>query len=423
MFSWETRRTRRSGRERRRPDIAVKVEALEGRQLLAYNVLGMSLPDLTVQGFAPSVAAWGNPISVTANVSNIGVSTMVEPLALAPGSTSSADAPISFVGVYASRTPHSLKGSVLVGTLEIPAVAANSTTQVTETFTLPSQPAGLPGDGGRIYLTFKANIDGEVFESDTTNNQSKPVPVTIEAPLPLLTTVGFDTPPRMQPGDVIQPNIRIANLGTVDTDLQGPLTVALVASPTPVLSSQSVEIATYTVPDVPAQSLVPSKGVVLGDANVDPTQNIVTIAADPVTLPTTWKTYYIGVVIDPAGTIKQLSNVSQSGKAANPLQLIRKVVPPVPGLPPAGVNPNVTTPGVTNVPLFPIPFNGIQVGSSLDGTFPPIFPPTPAASATTPTLASSAVLAGTVTDQVINQFPAGTTATQRRQAILSLLHE
>jgi hypothetical protein len=377
VFSWETRRTRRSGRDRdrRRPDIAVKVEALEGRQLLAYSPLGASLPDLTVQGFASLVTAWGSPISVTVNVNNIGVATMLEPLALAPGSTGSADAPASVVGVFASRYPHSLKGSVLVGTVDIPPVAANDTVQITQTFTMPGQPAGLPGDGGRIYLTFKANATGSVFESDTTNNQSKPVPVIIQAPLPELAAVGFDTPPRMQPGDTIQPNIRIANLGTADSGLQGDLTVQLWASPTRTLTSKSVAIATYTVPNVPAQSLVPSQGVVLGDANVDPTQNLVTIAGDPVALPTKWKTFYLGVVIDPLGTIKQLSNVSQSGGASS-FQLIRKVGPPIPGLPPAGVNPNVTIPGVSNVPVFPIPFGGIQVGAALNGTFPPLFPPT-----------------------------------------------
>jgi hypothetical protein len=419
VFSWETRRTRRSGRDRRRPDIAVKVEALEERQLLAFNVLGMSLPDLTVQGFAPSVAAWGAPMAVTVNVHNIGVATMLEPLALAPGSTGSADAPASVVGVFASRFPHSLKGSVLVGTVDVPAVAANDTVQVTQTFTMPPHPAGLPGDGGRIFLTFKANSTGTVFESDTTNNQSKPVPVTIEAPLPELTSVGFDAPPRMQPGDTIQPTVRIANLGTADSGLQGDLTVQIWASPVPRLTSQSIALATATVPNVPAQSLVPSQGVVLGDANLAPPQNIVTIAYDPFTLPTTLKTFYIGVVIDPLGTIKQLSNVSRAG-GQNPFQLVQKVGPPIPGLPPAGVNPNVATPGVSNVPVFPIPFNNIQVGAGLDGTFPPIFPPT-TTTTTTAALSSSPVLAGTITTQTIHQFPVGTAA-QRRKAIVSLLH-
>ena len=53
------------------------------------------------------------------------------------------------------------------------------------------------------------------------------------------------------------------------------------------------------------------------------------------TLPTSPSTYYLGVVIDPYNTLKQLS------LPANRLELIRTVGPSTSGLPPAGV---VSTP-------------------------------------------------------------------------------
>lgn len=416
MFSWESRRTRRSGRDRRRPDIAAEVETLEGRQLLAYNALGVSLPDLTVSGFAPPVAAWGNDMAVTVNVKNIGVATMLDPLGLAPDSTGSVDAPASVVAVYATRSPRSLSGKVLVGTVDIPALNGNSVVQITQTFTLPTQPTGFPGDGGRVYLWFQANATGTVFESDTTNNVSHPVPLTIEAPLPELAAVGLDVPARMQPGDTIQPNIRIANLGTVDSAPQGPVTVELVASTTPTFNpADSTVIAAYSIDSIPPQSLVPAQGAVFADANLTPGENVVTIAGDPVTLPTSPRTYYIGVVVDPANQIQQLKNVPQFHKSLNQLTLIRKVGPPIPGLPPAGVN---VAGGVANVPVFPNAFGGIQVGASPNGTFPPLFPPGPLSSLVS---SSSTVAASdtSVSSAKVNQFAAGTTAAERRAAILS----
>src|SRR5438128_12683229 len=63
VFPWESRRTRRSGRDRRRPDLAA-LECLEGRELLAHTALGFSLPDLAISGFAAPVASWGGPLAV-----------------------------------------------------------------------------------------------------------------------------------------------------------------------------------------------------------------------------------------------------------------------------------------------------------------------------------------------------------------------
>jgi hypothetical protein len=395
------------------------VEGLEGRQLLAFSALGASLPDLTVSGFAPPVASWGQPLAVTVNVQNIGSSTLFEPLPTVPSLTtgtptggSGADAPASTVDVFAvparraGTTPHPPKtfaGAVKVGTVQIPAIPGNGAVQVTGTITLPTQPPGFPGDGGFIFLVFKANADGSVFESDTTNDVSAPVRVQIEAPLPELAAVGLDVPPVMQPGDTIQPNIRIANFGTADTAAQGVLQVALVASTTPTFNSGSSIIALYNVPNVPSQARVPSITPVFGDANLIPPVNVVTIAGADVTLPTTPAVYFIGVVIDPFGQIKQLQKVPQFTRPRNPFSLAHQVGPPIVGLPPAGV---LVAGGAANTPVFPFPFGGNPIGGLPNGGgFPVPFPPQSLASiaqnngltTTTATTTGSSVTVGTGT--------------------------
>jgi hypothetical protein len=366
VFSKESRRTRRSGRDRRRPDLAA-LESLEGRELLAYSSLGFSLPDLTVSGFASPAASWGGPVTVTVNVDNIGSTSMIEPLSLAQGAVSPADAGDSKVAVYALKSRTSLAGAVLVGLVDIPSVTQNTVTTVTSTLTMPTQPVGFPGDGGQIYFVFQANATGTVFESNTVNNLSAPVPLLIEAPFPLLTAVGLDVPPTMQPGDTIQPNIRIANLGPADTLPQGSFQVALVASTTPSVNSGSSLVALYTVANIPGESRVASQGQVFGDANLDPQANIITITGAPVTLPVSPTKYYLGVVIDPTNKLKQLQKVAQFVRPANSFSLSH-VIQTVPGLPPAHV---LVNGGVQNVPTFPIAFGDIAVGSTLAGVFPP----------------------------------------------------
>lgn len=348
-------------------------ECLEGRELLAFSPLGMSLPDLTVTGFASPAASWGGPLTVTVNVRNLGASTTIEPLATFQGSPSSGDAAASTVSVVAVRNPHSLRNAVTVGQFAVPAVAQNGEIQQTTTITLPNRPTGFPGDGGRVYLLFVANASGTVLESDPTNDVSRPVPVLIEAPLPELAAVGLDVPPVMQPGDTIQPNIRVANFGPADTLAQGPVQVAIVASTSPRFTSGSSIVALYSVPNIPGASQIASQGVVLGDANLSPAANVVTIAGEPVTLPISPRVYYIGVVVDPYNTLKELRKVPQFTRPKNPFSLSHVVGPPIVGLPPAGV---LVSGGAANVPAFPIPFGALPVGGSLSGsTFPAPFPP------------------------------------------------
>jgi hypothetical protein len=347
------------------------LEALETRALLAYTPLGYSLPDLTVSGYTSSTASWGGPLTVTANVQNLGASTLIEPTQLLPGAASRADSTPTTLDVFVSSRKHATKPSqtVLVASLPVPGVTQNSFIQLSQTINLPFQPAGFPGDGGKVYVSFFINPNGASAESDFTNNHATATsnPVVIEAPFPELTVTTLGVPPVMQPGDTIAPTIRVANIGPASTSPQGPVTVALVASTTPQFNAGSSIVAAYTVPNIPGASQVSSGAHLTDDENLNPQNNIVTIQGAPVTLPVAPRTYFLGVVIDPLNTIKQLKLIG--GKSANRLSQATLVGPPIKGLPPAGVRfpgggannlpfqypPNTTPSGITtNLPQIGI---------------------------------------------------------------------
>ena len=357
MLPWESRRTCRNGRAGRQP-VPRTVERLEARELLAYTPLGFSLPDLTVSGYASTVAAWGGPLTVTLNVRNLGASTLAEPTALQPGAVGRADAGPTTVAVFVSRGPHrTARNTVQIGSIATPQINQNDLLQLTQTLTLPAQPPGFPSDGGKFYVSFKINPTGKVVESDYTNNSSRSSqPVLIEAPFPELVVTAIDVPPVMQPGDTIQPTIRIANLGPGNTSTQGPVTVDLVASTTRKFTSGSSVLASYTVANIPGTSAVSSGTQILGDTNLDPQNNTVTINGAALTLPTAPKVYFIGVVVDPNHTIKQIRGIAAVSSDA--LSLPAQVGPPIKGLPPAGVI--YAGAGANNLP-FPYPPNVASV--------------------------------------------------------------
>jgi hypothetical protein len=364
---WETRRTSRSGRDRRRPGLSA-VESLEGRQLLAANVLGTTLPDLTVTGFSAPVAAWGRPLTVTVDVHNVSASSTVEPLSLLPGSVSSADAGPSQVAVYAVRNAHSFKGAVPLGLINVPAVGQNSVVQVTQTLALPNRPPGFKAVGP-IDLVFVANATATVLEANPINNVSPPVPVTLEPPLSEPVAVVFNVPPVMQPGDTVVPTISVANLGPADT---GPLTVAIVSSTRPDVNAGSRIVATYTIPNVPSASQARATLPAFGDTNPGPQSNVVTFTGAPVTLPAGPPVYYIGVVVDPLNQTPRMPK-RVHGHVANSFELFRRVGPPIANLPPAGV----VAPTPTSLPPFPIPIFNQPIGGTPAGEFPPPFPVVP----------------------------------------------
>jgi hypothetical protein len=387
VLPFDARRNRRNGRDRR-PPVSAAVERLEMRELLAYSPLGVSLPDLTVSGFTAPVAAWGAPFAVTVDVQNLGSSSIIEPTQLAPGSASTADAPPSKVDVIFHTGFGPRARSVVVGVIDVPAIQQNSLVRITQDFPqLPARPPGFAAFNQNVFVSFQLEpFPTSISNGNPTDNKLSfaPQPVRLLPPLPELAVVGLDVPPVMQPGDTIQPNIEIANFGTVNSAPQGPVPVFLVASATPSLRGASV-IASFSIEALPGLSEVPQTRTVLGDVNVDQPINIDTLIGSAVTLPTSPAVYYLSVLVDPNNSIRQLHQLGRSIRVqatTPPTQPLHKVGPPIPGLPPAGV---VTAPS-----------------SALTNPFP--FPSFPVNNLQTPTTGSLTVAAA-------NQFaPAGTPA-------------
>jgi hypothetical protein len=356
----ESRIQRLKRRARRRTDLTA-LEVLEERTLLSFSNLGFSLPDLKITGEAGPRAAWGGSLVVSAYLQNIGASTTTEPMSQAGAtdtqatgslysSASASNANNSTVEVLISPTSRSLKGAISLGTISAPALEQNSVEQLSSPFTLPSQPAGFAGTGGKFFVWFLANSTDAFPEANVNNNLSKPVAVQVTGqPLPSLRAIGLAVPSRMQPGDTINPTIVVENFGTADTSAQGPVTVDLVESVTKSFTLGSQIIATYTINDLPGVSGTPTKGNFRKFAQqilAEPS-NVVSLGGTEVTLSTSPSTYFLGVVIDPQGAIKQLS------LPKNSFQVIHVVGPPIKGLPPANTVSNGTG------ALFPTaPFGG-----------------------------------------------------------------
>lgn len=338
MLPFEAHRPRGDRRPRRRPT-PVALERLEERRVLNYSPLGYSPPDLTVVGEAPPVAAYGGPITVSVDVVNLGHSSLVEPLALEQGAPSRADATPSVVGVYLSADPNRLtRTSVRIGEIAVPMVRQNSVVELTQTFFMPAdRPRGFPGNGGNVYVFFRADDLRQTIDLDRTNNlQRAAEPLQIAAPLPDLEAIAIDVPPVMQPGDVIQPSFKIANYGTTLVAPQGPILVQLVASTDQSYGPTDVVLGNYFLEDILPLSTVPTRGpVVLGDVNLDNPNNVVTFVAPPVQLPPGPAVYNIGLVVDPFDQIREIREIA--GPRGSGLQLARRVGPPIPSLPPAGV--------------------------------------------------------------------------------------
>lgn len=356
------RSPRRGGRARGGPALG-PIEALERREVLSYSALGYSLPDLTVRAFSAPIAAYGGTISVTVDVFNRGASSFVEPLNLTQGAGSTADAPPSVVSVYASPRP-GLKGAVLIGTINVPAVRQNDVDVISADLTLPNRPAGFPANGGRIYLTYVVNANAAILESDYTNNTFvSNQPVVIRQALPNIQVIGFETPSPLQPGDTIRPSIRLQNIGTAPTNVQGPLIVQLVASQDQNYGPGDAILATYIVDNVPP-SAATTGGINVGNGNVTAGANIVTLNTQFITLPPSPRTYYLGVKVNPLSTIAELGNHTSPRFDA-----VVPVGPPIAGLPPSVLLPPTDANGNV-IPGNQFPFKlgpsnaGITVGGA-----------------------------------------------------------
>ncbi len=340
------------------------LERLEERALMTFSTLGYSLPDLTISGEAGPRAAWGSTLDVTASLQNIGASSTTEPVSQLPvtqpqatgslyNSTSSADVPASSVEVVLTPSAHSLRGAVKLGTFMAPALSQNNLEVLQEAFNLPNRPAGFPAHAGRFYVRLIANSTHTIQESTYANNISRPIAVQLTpVGLPELRVASLAIPSNLQPGDTIYPVISIENLGTAPTDLQGPVTVDLVASVTPTFTLGSSIVASYSVSNIPPVSQAPTRGnyKTFASQNLFPPANVVTILGQAVTLPTSPGTYYLGVVIDPAQQLKQIS------RPRNPFEAFHVIGPAVNNLPPTGIISNATT------SQFPTPPSGGTVG-------------------------------------------------------------
>jgi len=365
VFSNDSRRERRGGRPRARAE-RVAVEGLEGRQLLAYSPLGFSLPQLSVTGYAPSSAAYGGPIVLDVTVANRGASSIVEPTNLAPGSISGADAVATTVEVFAAARPNANSNVVKIDTIQIPLIAQNSEFEILSVASLPAiRPAGFPGVGGKIYLTFVVDNTQAVQQISRANNIYRdPTPITITNALPDLQVIAFDVPGTLQPGDVISPTIQIANFGSADPASQGPVTVQLIASTNTTYGPGDSVVGSFTINSLPGVSGVPTQGQVNLADNVIPPPNVTTVTLPPLKLPTTPGFYYLGVKIDPNHTINQTYGPNPK------LSDLVTVGPPNAFLPAASLV--ATTTG--GVPIFPAKPSAFLTPIGTIPTTPVLFP-------------------------------------------------
>ncbi len=356
----DARSLRRGGRARAGSSVR-PLEALERREVLSYSGLGVSLPELSIRGYAGATAAWGQPLSVSVTVTNSGASSINQPLNLAQGAPSTADAPGSVVSVFASNK---LAGhrQILIGQLTIPSIPQNS--QVADaqaTFDLPPQPKGLPGAGGKIFLTYVINPDRAIVENNYSGDTYvSPQAVSITSPLPNVQLVGLDLPTPLKPGDTIQPGLRIANLGPADTATQGPLTVQIVASQNKEFGPGDLILATYTIPSLPGVATAPSPTAVGTVQNLEPGNNVITLNDQVITLPATLSHYFLGVKINPQSTIVE------QGKHPTPKFDAVLRVDHIPGVPASSDQLGTNPP--SSLPIFPFPLGANNIGIIVDGS-------------------------------------------------------
>jgi len=360
VWTSDDRRPRRADRPRRRAGRA-GVEALEGRELLAFTSLGFSLPDLTVRGQAGPVAAYGGTVAVTVDVANLGASSLIEPLAMTPGAPSTADAPASTVEVLFSPRADGRR-AIRLGSIAVPPVPQNDVVRVTGEIALPAiRPRGFPDLGQTGFLFFDVDRDVTFRDFDRTNNRSAVgAPVTIFTALPELEAIALEVPTTLNPGDAIAPSFRIANFGAADTIVQAPLLVQIVASQDRTFGPGDLVLASFVIDNVAPLSDAPTKGPVLGDVTLDPPPNVVTILGPQLILPSLPTTYFLGLAVDPNNAILEISEI---GRGPDPrLEQLRAVGPDTTGLPPAGI---LGPPG-DPANVFPIPPFGPLIDPPVD---------------------------------------------------------
>ncbi|QDV33516.1 hypothetical protein [Tautonia plasticadhaerens] len=374
MTERHPRRGNGTTRTRRRP-APITPEALEGRHLLAYTPLGFSIPDLAIlNAYTGPVAAYGGEIAVTVDVSNLGQSSIPEPLAQFPGQASAADAGPSEIEVYYTNQAHSPFGDrILLGTISVPAVPQNRLVQVTGVVSLPEEPpAGYPGVGSNGFITLELDPDRDVRDLDRTNNVFRPAASFLLVPdLPDLQAIALGLPPVLNPGDTIVPQVKVANYGAAPTIDQAPVVVQVVASLDEAFGPGDIVLGTFTVGNILPLSFAPTERFVPGDQTLLDRPNVAVLdAMQPVTLPETGAPYFVGVVVDPQDEIREISELDRGPDPT--LELARLVDDSGLGLPPAGV----IGPAAEADRPFPYPPFDTPTGTS-EGPVDPGTPPSP----------------------------------------------
>lgn len=368
---------------RPRRDASVRLDALEGRQYLSYTPLGYSLPDLSVAAYAAPAGSYGQPISLVLDVRNEGASSIAEPLAFvdprSPGDpavpyyNSHADAPASTLQVWISPKPRFDADAVpLDPGIAIPAIPQNDIIRVLATIPAdPTDPVGsrrhmeLPPNvrvpeafdpnainaapevvipplsdlpayfpaTGTLYLYFQVDSTNNVAENNENNNLNMHgVPVSIVDALPDINAVGLDVARGLAPGDLVTPNLKLINYGTVG--LQGQIL------PVNLETARGDVFAEYDVDEVLPITKAPTRRVYPGLKNLDDPANVRYLPASvnnpaapagPYTrLPNSLNGYRFGVRVDPGNVVNQLT-----GRKG--LQQVRQVGQPLRGVGPVNV--------------------------------------------------------------------------------------
>lgn len=199
---------RPAGRRRAwgRGPIILRLESLEGRQLLAAAA---SLPDLVNANLttSDSVSDWAGTVEIEGQVKNQGGGVTTVPFG---------------IEFYASPIRGIDKYSVPIGYVTIPAgLAAGATADYETSLTLPSSPIpDVSSNGGTLHINAVVNPNHAVTESNYANNEDlgppyDSVPVMIEAPYPaeLVGTTFAVTPTAATWGSVITVTAQVTNEG------------------------------------------------------------------------------------------------------------------------------------------------------------------------------------------------------------------
>ena len=293
-------------------------ELLEQREVMASSAMGFSLPNVAVGNYTSPLASWGQNYTFQLQAFNRGASSLPEPSAQFPYATSTADADTT-ASVYLVAGHGARQQRYLLDTIDLGTISQNSAygagTGAQFTVPLPATPpAGFPAAGGRFRILVVPTVSNQIRLPSLypNNGASYSVPVKIMPSLPQVEFMGSNLPKNLVPGQVILPEIQVANVGAANINTQGPLKVILVASTDRNYNPGDVILNEYTVNDLSALNERPLAGGIDNlpagmVQNLNLAANQSTATGAKITLPLN-STYYVGFVIDPDRTLTQISD-------------------------------------------------------------------------------------------------------------------